>query len=364
MTHIKVALLPSDAGGCGFYRLLQPFGILQLAGSVECIVRRIKSTGQFCLSPEDIEAADVIVIQRQGGKTKGMPFDHLLKSHGHKTVYEIDDDIGSLTKDNPAYQEHWVDDPKWWCRATNLMRMCSMVVTTTPFLAGRMSQYNKQTRVAVNGVDMNLWRPEGWTRRKVEAGGNIRVGYIASRHHVDDARLLIKPWKAIAREFHHVTFVLAGAFYPCLKEALGDRVEFHDGVPIDQYPAWCRSLSLDVAVAPLVDSRFARSKSPLKWIESTALGIPMVASDVDPYRVDGGPMLAENTDVFTHHLRELCHPTTGAFARTDQWSRAETYVQARYLAQHSADQWLSIVQEVAQWRTSGSAGALSAKATA
>jgi glycosyltransferase involved in cell wall biosynthesis len=40
---------------------------------------------------------------------------------------------------------------------------------------------------------------------------------------------------------------------------------------------------IDIAIAPLIDTKFNRSKSNIKWLESSMLEIPMVLSDIPPY---------------------------------------------------------------------------------
>ena len=60
--------------------------------------------------------------------------------------------------------------------------------------------------------------------------------------------------------------------------------EVRDMVPIADYPAALASLGLDAAVAPLEDHSFNRAKSKLKLLEYGILGIPIVASDIGPYR--------------------------------------------------------------------------------
>ena len=42
----------------------------------------------------------------------------------------------------------------------------------------------------------------------------------------------------------------------------------------------------DFAVAPLVDTPFNRCKSDLKILEYSALGLPVIASDLPQYRID------------------------------------------------------------------------------
>ncbi|MBU0762801.1 MAG: glycosyltransferase, partial [Candidatus Altiarchaeota archaeon] len=54
--------------------------------------------------------------------------------------------------------------------------------------------------------------------------------------------------------------------------------------PIDEYPQRVKDLNIDIALAPLRDSDFNRAKSNLRWLEYSALKIPTVASNVEPFR--------------------------------------------------------------------------------
>ena len=71
-------------------------------------------------------------------------------------------------------------------------------------------------------------------------------------------------------------------------------------VPVGEYPARLASMELDVAVAPLEDHPFNRAKSNLRLLEFGALGVPVVASDIHPYRnspaIRVGPGPEEWTD--------------------------------------------------------------------
>jgi glycosyltransferase involved in cell wall biosynthesis len=72
--------------------------------------------------------------------------------------------------------------------------------------------------------------------------------------------------------------------------SMGDRWYRRVHIPagFSHYPAFVswlrhRSASWDIAVAPLRDTPFNRSKSDLKFLEYSALGLPGVFSDIVPY---------------------------------------------------------------------------------
>jgi glycosyltransferase involved in cell wall biosynthesis len=66
-----------------------------------------------------------------------------------------------------------------------------------------------------------------------------------------------------------------------------------------------------LAIAQLVDSRFNRCKSALRVTESWALGLPVIASDVTPFRdvIEHGVtgMLCRSAEDWTKALTELEH---------------------------------------------------------
>ncbi|MFT4190789.1 MAG: O-antigen biosynthesis protein, partial [Comamonas sp.] len=64
----------------------------------------------------------------------------------------------------------------------------------------------------------------------------------------------------------------------------GVRCEFHTGVSFEQYPAKLASLDLDLAVVPLEINRFNECKSNLRLMELGILGVPVVCTDIEPYR--------------------------------------------------------------------------------
>jgi len=49
------------------------------------------------------------------------------------------------------------------------------------------------------------------------------------------------------------------------------------------FVAYMSEIQADLAIAPLCDNRFNRSKSAIKFFEYTAMGIPGVYADLAPY---------------------------------------------------------------------------------
>lgn len=366
---LTVAALPSDDGPCGFYRIHQPLGLLARQGKIELGTRKLDD-GRYAVSAPWLEQADVTILQRLGGpvapadtgnptdaEAYGLAFLHDVETNARRVVYEIDDDLENVTGNSPDY----TDGPAHRAQAfatRKLMAACRLVTTTTREAADRLAGVNQERRVIPNGVDLELWRPPGYTPRcdqsDAQRGDEIRIVYAASRNHRTDALMLLNPFRYIAANYANVRFVLAGARYDALMDALGNRIEYAGSVSrMADWPEFARSLRGDIWVAPLENSRFARSKSPLKWIEATAVGAAVVASDVVAYSAgpDGQPWQGRPPLGLARSTVEwgiaLAHMVESAELRRQMVALSMEVVAANYTAQHSADAWLRVLEEVA-----------------
>ncbi len=77
----------------------------------------------------------------------------------------------------------------------------------------------------------------------------------------------------------------------------------------EQRPRW------HIGLAPLADTEFNRYKSDLKWLEYTALGLPVVASDLEPYRsirdhITGRVLADGDVSGWADALQELAEDAT------------------------------------------------------
>lgn len=64
----------------------------------------------------------------------------------------------------------------------------------------------------------------------------------------------------------------------------GVSAEYHSGTAIENYPRKLASLNLDLAVVPLEINQFNTCKSNLRLLELGVLGIPIICTDIEPYR--------------------------------------------------------------------------------
>ena len=92
--------------------------------------------------------------------------------------------------------------------------------------------------------------------------------------------------------------------------AAGVALESHALMPREAFIRWVRALPNPVAVIPLEASRFASCKSAIKWFEYGEAGVPVLCSNLSPYREvieDGrtGWLVANETEAWRKALQAV-----------------------------------------------------------
>ncbi|GBE11554.1 glycosyl transferases group 1 [bacterium BMS3Abin12] len=211
-----------------------------------------------------------------------------------------DDLMTTLPPKNPYSETVYKDIRRRIRRACEL---ADRVVVTTEPLAEALRRYSGDVRVVPNGLPTEIWGSLPRARRR---GGRPRVGWAGASQHQGDLELLREVVEATAAEVEWVFFGMCPDFLRPYAQ------EIHDGVPFDAYPAKLASLELDLAVAPLELNDFNRCKSNLRLLEYGALGWPVVASDIEPYRDAPVCRVRNQARAWVQAIRERIHEPEAA----------------------------------------------------
>jgi glycosyltransferase involved in cell wall biosynthesis len=287
---MKILFILSDESGCAMYRALLPRYFLRLLPEVS----EVKAVGQ--VSRLDVKLADVIVFQRIHMKEHEGIF-HWAREEKKKLVYEIDDSVWSIPTWNPAYLV-WNEEMQK--QVSHFVSLCDAASCTTQNLAEELRQWNKTVFVLPNSLNLDMWRELKFNVPK-SVHNELRIGWGGSPTHKGDLMVISRVLVDIAWKYRakNLKYYFLGYAPPELIESLSGFVAFSKGVDIRIFPDKLHMLNLDIGLAPLVDCKFNRAKSNIKWLEYSALNVPVVASNVGPYKdsiVHGETgLLSENT---------------------------------------------------------------------
>jgi glycosyltransferase involved in cell wall biosynthesis len=119
--------------------------------------------------------------------------------------------------------------------------------------------------------------------RRGRADGITQFGWQGSSTHAADWLEVRDSLAEVMRTDPNVRMRFLGTAHPEGLPLDRGRVDFRDWTT-DLDVHYRRISRFDVALAPLKDTVFNRSKSGLRFQEAAALGVPVIASDVTAYR--------------------------------------------------------------------------------
>ena len=281
-------LASHDGGsGCAWYRMLLPLSTVdRLCDDVTVGFRKGGPTLMKHidppLDPREAPEADIIVAQR-ANSIEGMGTWRRFSTPTCRTVYENDDDIWHITRENfqayDAYKEGGsAREVVLWLISTS-----NMTTVSSPWLGDLVRE---MTNNQVTTVVLPNYIPEKILKMKNDPrNGRLRLGWMGGASHARDIHTAVPSVRRFMKRFPDWDLWLNGVDYRSEFKCPADR-SFH--IPwihvSDEPDMFYRTIDFDIGICPLIDNTFARSKSHIKALEYMARGMPVVASDVEPYR--------------------------------------------------------------------------------
>ena len=332
--------------GVGYYRQQMPFRHLKNFTQVS------SGTELVGLKEDEIENKVVELVKSVDMVfTKHLDNPYLVASllgacayYNKPLLVDFDDNVFSQDGREPekfAYKEgdalHYL---------TTLLENCTAITVSVPSLQKVYEKY-APTHVLPNMVDMKDWKFE---RRKHD---RPTVGWAGSSSHVVDHKVLEPVYQGVVAENPDVVFSFVGHMLPEHIKGLERKnweikpaTDWWDGNPESQmtYPRLLAECGYDIGLAPLIDSEFNESRSLAKWFEYTMTGIPVVASNVGPYKElnDGYHALKSTT------TNEWVENINYLLKNKDEQQRivgiAKHHIRAKYSTDHLIPTWNEVFQ--------------------
>ena len=325
---LRILGRPAAPDGCGYYRFWQPFRAMELYSTHRIVIPPV-GEHSFCPDLDQVEAFDVIAQQRPAGKLatqlwrvwKGLT----------KLVYEVDDNL--LSPDSSALPNLMDDEIQETVRAN--LRRADLVTVSTEKLAEVYRPYNDNIKVIPNFIHQDVLKIERPHNDK------LTICWAGGANHLQDLELLREPVNEILATEDVEWHMLGADYRPIFK----DRGTWTNWQP-DVWEYY-KAIDGDIGVIPLRETPFNLCRTPIKALEYAALGIPVVASDIEPYREfvkDGETgFLVRTENEWSLAISRLIH---------DQDLRTEMGAKAKKVAtQHTIQQgwkhWIDAYEEIA-----------------
>lgn len=234
---------------------------------------------------ELIAMSDAVLIQREF-PTRFKEYQKIVevaRRERKPLIYELDDLLFFLPYDHPDRVGHYY--------TSSLLPMlqavmeADVVIVSTPMLQDVLGNYNENVVVFANYLDDRLWsfRPP---ILKASPDTPIVIGYMGTPSHRPDLHYITPVLLNLLRQYPGIRLRFWGIQPPAELCSYPQVESISCQFPsYEEFAAFFQTQSADIFIAPLRDNIFNRCKSPIKFFEYTALGVPGVFARLEPYDV-------------------------------------------------------------------------------
>jgi glycosyltransferase involved in cell wall biosynthesis len=295
-----------------------------------------------------IASSDLIVIQRDYPRfvDKYAQLITLAATFNKPVVFEIDDLLWELPPEHPdRVSGHYTAAllPMWLAALH-----ADAVTVASSGLADYIRPLNPQVWVLPNYLNERIW---SFREPDDSHSAVIRIGYAGGDSHVPDLQMIAPILLDTLERYADKVSLKVWGFEPHSELAGHPLVTWEPLQPGDyaQFAATMSQQALDIALAPLRPSLFNRSKSPIKFFEYTALGVPCVCSTASPYRdvVEHGVtgFLADTHEQWQHVLELLINDGD---LRLRIARQAQQHVRENWRLSTNAMKWADAYQSIVE----------------
>ncbi len=252
--------------------------------------------------PSAYNTWDVMVGQRVSNEGASIRWQQLARQGRHHLVFELDDDLFNVDASNEAAHRFFSQLAVRERMQANMAVADCVTVSTEP-LAEQMRAFNANVVVCPNYIP--AWLLEHTPPQRQD--GVITIGWGGSATHSMDFGEAGPQLRRFLERNPNTEFHAIGTDYTSWMRLPKDRCRFTPWIP--GVESFFRAIDFHIAIAPLRPHVFNQSKSWIKALEAAALGIPIVASDLLPYRdfVEHGKtgFLVKRDHEWGRYLRDL-----------------------------------------------------------
>lgn len=322
-----------DQDPCAYLRLRGP---LRSQG-----IRVIEGKDGGRIFPERVSQGDLVVIQREFAREliAYKKIMELAQRDEKPVVFEIDDLLFHLPTTHPErLGVHYAESllPMWLA-----MQQADWVTVTTPKLKEELTEVNKNIIVLPNFFDDSIWKMRQ-PMPKPDKNAPLVIGFMGSESHKPDLALIVPVLTKLLKRYPvELNFHFWGIKPP--EEIAGcSQVKWIPAKTYEyvEFARYFQTQYADIFLAPLVDHKFNRAKSPLKFFEYSSLGVPGVFSRLEPFEqvIEDGDngFLASSCEEWEEKLIQLIENQD---LRMTMATNAQSTIQSKWLLSKNSHLW-------------------------
>ncbi|WP_339526736.1 glycosyltransferase [Pseudomonas sp. EL_65y_Pfl2_R96] len=280
-----------------------------------------------------------LVIFTRYGQPFGVDILKFFKALNVPVIYHIDDNLLELPPSLGAEIQKRQGAKDVIDARRNLLAQCDLIYASTPHLAELLKSLFPMQHVFTGEYFPYMGQRVTVNRQERQYQ---TIGYMGSKGHQEDLNLVVPVLERLLEERPKLHFEVFGTIQmPDRLLRFGDRVKSHKvNKSYTEFLSVLAGLNWDIGLAPLVNEEFNLCKAPTKFLEYTAAGIPVVASNIPVYSmiIPEGAGVLVNED--WHSALALYLDSTDARKRAVE--TAQSYCSEHY-SLHKLEQQLTTI---------------------
>lgn len=279
---MKVAVIPSDTGACGYFRLIWPAEAVRSVRPDWTVNVYRPQDVKVGMGPKglsvrglDVTDLDLAVFQRVG-TARQVELVRALQVAGIGVAIDVDDALYCIDPDSGSFPA-WNDrrSATHWSNLEEACRKADLVTVTTDALARHYARHSRVERIP-NGLPDRAYVEPSPLAALTDAVTIGWSGVAASHpHDLEVVGTALADVLAEDREVY-VKVVGDGLWAADVLQVPSERLVNKDRVPLYDYHE--ALAGTDVGIVPLADTKFNEAKSSLKALEYMGVGARVVAS--------------------------------------------------------------------------------------
>ena len=297
------------------------------------------------INPDKVSDADIVLLQRDfpAHIVAYEKITALARAQAKPVVLDLDDLLLDLPQNHPDRLNH-----HYAGRLFPILRAlleADLVTVSTAQLADVLRPMNPNILVLPNCIDERVWQL-ALREESTPDKSPITIAFMGGDSHIPDFEPLLSVLIEILTAYQGRVIIRSiGMQLPPSLQGLknAEAVSFLFNYP--GYVNFVQQQDFDLAIAPLQDNLFNRCKSPIKYLEYSALGIPGVYSSLPPYssliRHGENGFLASNSEEWRQAILKLIEDP---HLRWKMGQAAQETVRYDWLLGDHAQAWLDAYQ--------------------
>jgi len=259
---------------------------------------------------QPIEFSDLVIIQRNfpNNYSKYVQIIENARYYRKPVIFDIDDLFFFLPENHPDRLNHSFTSSL--LPIFQAIMEADYVTVTTPRLKQALDQLNPNIEVLPNFLDDNIWKLRYPVLDKNNSQ-DIVIGYMGTNSHQADLLYVLPVLRDLMSTYpNKVNFRFWGVKPPedFLSNPNVEWIPFYS-MDYQQFAQFFQTQQADIFISPLLNNKFNKCKSPIKFFEYSSLGVPGVYSSIEPYSniIENGNtgLLAQSLEEWKKWLVEL-----------------------------------------------------------